>query len=83
MFKIDKNIPIPISKTGYSGRYITTLRELEIGDSFFVPLEESGYENLGKLQSALGQTGRNARTGIKTTVRQDKINNGVRCWRTA
>jgi hypothetical protein len=46
MIKIEKNIPIPINKYPW--------REMELGDSFAVPLDSSVRNNLANVSKRLG-----------------------------
>lgn len=35
-FKIEKDIPVPL-RNGHAGRWIDLVRQLKVGDSFFIP----------------------------------------------
>jgi hypothetical protein len=72
MYAIEKSIPIPSRKRKYP------LREMNVGDSFYVPCENGRRKG----QSILGLTyvafpGKTR----KFTTRTDAT--GVRCWRVA
>lgn len=72
MYAIDNNIPPPANKMGRPAVY--PLRNLEVGQSFFVPL--------GDRKTISVCASRYAKASGKTfTVRQ--VQGGVRCWRTA
>lgn len=72
MYPIDKNIPLP-PHTGHICKY--PFREMEVGDSFFLPREDVGKRGR-PLFSKHGQ-----QINIKLTVR--KVKDGWRIWRTA
>ncbi len=83
MFKIEKGIEIP-PRTPYSGaNHCNTAKypwkELEIGDSFFVPQsdEVSRYALYNRLRSSACQAAK--RLGTHHTVRL--VDGGVRVWR--
>ena len=72
-FEIEKGVPLPKSvQRGWTGKY--PWRQLEIGDSFFVP---------GKTTNDIGGTVTIARrtTGFKLVTRS--VEGGVRIWRVA
>jgi len=65
--RIDKGVPIPAPAAAQ--KY--PMRDLEIGDSFFVPT--TNIHGTGLYNSA-------RRAGIRITLR--KVDGGLRCWRT-
>ena len=77
-FKIEKGIPLPdrCYKSSLS-HLIATLRGLEIGDSFVVPISEAkGRNNLAaRLSMDAKKTGRNYGTR--------QVEGGYRVWRVA
>ena len=78
MFKIEKGIQIPKSvKTRYP------IRELEVGESFFVPTEDE--LDRSKKRNSINGVIRGAKTGNKKefTLRSVDDSNGIglRCWR--
>ena len=85
MFEIEKDVPIP-EKANLQTKY--PFRDLEVGDSFFVPFSESGQEEGAKttpqkyLVSTILQASRRfKKNGEQYTCRSDRKNKGVRCWR--
>ncbi len=89
MFKIEKNIPVTHLKAvryGFVRKY--PISDLQPGDSFFVPLKETCFDSLTKLQTSLS----NCIYRFKKKPRKDswifttsqiKGKNGVRVWRIA
>lgn len=84
MFKIEKGIPVPDSR---KRKY--PLKEMEIGDSFFVSFE-SGTILTGKMINKLGANILGSSRHLKkegkffiTRRQKDKTGNiiGIRCWR--
>jgi hypothetical protein len=69
-FEIEKGVPVPSGAV--SNRY--PFREMEVGDSFFVP---SGATQAGNVRAAAAMAGR--RHGAKFKVCQKA--DGVRVWR--
>lgn len=73
-FAIEKGVPIPPSATGPKSGSKYPYREMEVGDSFFVPGGKRSTVS-GVLQS------RHARPHGKFTLRT--VDGGVRVWRIA
>ena len=76
MTKIDKNIPVPISTTR---KY--PFADMQIGDSFFVALEDDNkttHSIAASLHSSV-KTIKKVIKDFKITVRS--VESGVRCWR--
>ena len=77
MYKIEKNIPKPVD-----GKIKYPLRELEVGDSFFVPLDG---RSPGDLQNSILGSARSERFEGKRfsthVVKEDGKRIGIRCWR--
>lgn len=74
-FAVEEGVPIPEIKRGrrdYTSKY--PFRDLEVGESFFVP-DRSKKASLGGYCTRMGN-----RLGRKFTLRV--IENGVRVWRT-
>lgn len=84
--KIEKNIPIPKSKTG-EARVLTgfpkILSQMEIGDSIFILVEESDMKRQFSLISgkAYSAARRKGFEGRKYSAR--RVEGGVRLWRIA
>lgn len=73
MYQIDKNIPVP-SWRGEKKNHAEFLRQLEVGDSFFI--KERGLNT----QRAHGRWWKIAKNlGVKLVFRTQP--GGVRCWR--
>ncbi len=78
-FVIEKNIPIPARK---AARFIYPFAEMEIGDSFLVPiLKEDMKTKRSRITSSVNN-GRK-RTGYKFTSRYLEAEGGIRVWRFA
>jgi hypothetical protein len=81
MIEIDKNTPMPPVTVGRPRQY--PFAELQVGDSFAIPLAgimlRSGDKAVGRLSAAALAYSR--RYGGKFTVRTDRENNVARCWR--
>lgn len=75
MYTIDKAIPIPTNVKGARNKY--PLELLEVGESFFVPLETP--KQAKNLRSSMGV--RAKKLGITIVTLADDT--GVRVWRTA
>jgi len=75
MYKIDKNVPIPIGPKAIR-RY--PLREMEIGDSFFVP-DEDMPRGKNVIHSAISVYAARSKDGWKFKSRS--VDGGVRVWR--
>jgi len=76
-FTIEQDVPTPAGRSKYP------FQEMEVGDSFFVPLED---ETLAKrrAQSVRAQAGRFGKiNGVKFSIRtlDEDGQVGVRCWR--
>ena len=69
-FVIEKNVPIPLGHA--AAKY--PLREMEIGDSFFVP-------GIGKASDFSASYMAGKRLGRKFTIRA--VEGGIRVWRIA
>jgi hypothetical protein len=77
MYKIEKSIPIPTLSTRRLRSPITaTLRQLEVGDSFVVPVNKKDKAFSGHLH------GYSRRAGVRITVRRID-DNYIRVWRIA
>jgi hypothetical protein len=68
-FAIEKNVPMPTNDV--AGPY--PLREMEIGDSFYVPRNQPG--------STASVRNKASKIGIKVSIREDV--GGFRVWRVA
>lgn len=72
MYKIEKNIPVPVSNTDRYRKY--PLKEMELYDSFSVPKEETKPENLSSYLHMYGK-----RNDKKYMTRS--MDNEYRIWR--
>lgn len=79
IFKVDKDVPIPESRGRRWGTSIYPFRDMEVGDSFFVPTESGQEVVMGKRIASAGTNRALRKDGIFFTVR--KVEGGVRCWR--
>ena len=84
MFEVEKNVPIPRQQRR---KKFYPFEEMEIGDSFFVPVEGNDKKAYAiKRQSVLASV-RYARhikmfgEHRKFVTRSDLENGGIRCWR--
>ena len=79
MYQIEKDVPIPERHTGRGNRQFP-FPEMQVGDSFFVPLDGRIPSNV---QQSIAGAGRQNRTMSRFTSRQVTENGvqGVRCWR--
>ena len=82
-FPIEHDIPIPDQTSGRQSKY--PLREMAIGDSFFVPCK--GHE-ISKVQASIRSASRNVNESRKFITRRvegrkagQEFYEGVRCWR--
>lgn len=76
-YKIDKNVPVPAELRGRKAKY--PFKEMEVGDSFFIPKTETARTTLYNASA----TPRLVKLGFKFTM-QTKTENGVegfRVWR--
>ena len=71
-FEIDKSVPLPANKSGKPGKY--PWREMEVGDSFFIP--DMAHSNIN-VPPALKAN------GFKIATRRETQNDvaGIRVWR--
>ena len=84
---IEKGVPIPIG-AGTPGHKIYPFEEMEVGDSFSVPLSgETGKTGADKasdrVSSAVCQFKKRKSGGWKFSVRIERNEGVVRCWRIA
>ena len=81
-FKIEKGIPVPRAANAPGGRdSIFPLRELKVGDSFFVPCAKKEMaKTQQRLTTAIYNWARK-RKGFKGTTR--RMAKGIRVWRIA
>ncbi len=85
MIPIDINIPIPyIHKRSliiqeYKRPTKYPFREMNIGDSFFVPL--SGYKTEHTLRSTLYDAAKRRGKGENYRIIVRQVDGGMRCWR--
>ena len=81
MIEIDKSTPMPPKTVGRPRKY--PFGELQVGDSFTVPLVgimlRNGDRAVGRLTAAA--IAYSHKYGGKFTVRTDRENNVARCWR--
>lgn len=74
-FKIEKSVPVPASLAGRRAKY--PWRDMDVGDSFFVPL--NGEQRLTDLRSQVSRAAYSAFGKGGSATRQE--GNGVRVWR--
>ncbi len=81
MIKIDKNIPTPDCGTHRGAAY--PFKHMEIGDSFFLNLDDTDYKDIRSLANSIAQAASHHgyRNDRKYTLRTLKDENGVRVWR--
>lgn len=77
-FEIEKGVPIP---RGGSGRPRKYPRDLDVGDSFFVPAQDA--QDANGIRNSIGGTFRRSASGIRITTRvlTEGGQLGVRVWR--
>jgi hypothetical protein len=76
-FVIETDVPAPAGRSKYP------FAEMDLGDSFFVPLEDETVANR-RAQSVRAQAGRFGKlNGVKFSIRtlDEDGQVGVRCWR--
>tara|TARA_R100000149_G_scaffold60384_2_gene29560 strand:- start:102 stop:365 length:264 start_codon:yes stop_codon:yes gene_type:complete len=82
--KIDKNVPVPIGSDRRSGSRKYPLSEMNVGDSFFLPMEEGdNIKRMGNRMSQARQTYQKSHEGVRFTQRiwqEDEVI-GLRVWR--
>ena len=77
-FLIEKNIPIPVISFGRHLHY--PLRDMDVGDSFFIAIEPFNLKEAQNRQRLILGSCRTPRMEpMKFTTRI--IDGGVRCWR--
>ena len=84
--KIDSDIPIPAGSDRRSGERKYPLKLLNVGDSFFIPLEEGDdLKRMANRLSQARQTYQKRNEGVRLTQRmwEEKNTIGVRIWRVA
>jgi hypothetical protein len=74
MYLIERDIPIP-SNGIHAGKYISTLRTMEYGDSFLVPCVDSKAAR--KTQLSVLASVRRCPWGVVTRI----VDGGVRVWK--
>ena len=83
-FKIEKSIPLPANKDGRGGSSKYPHAELNVGESFFVPLDGLIRQTMmGRMSGAArAETARTGNKFINRSVEEEQ-GAGVRVWRTA
>ena len=76
MYEIEKEIELP---SVISLRRLYPFKEMEVGDSFFVPL--NGRDSRMVSVAIMGAGRATRMKGEKFTTRVNKEKDGVRCWR--
>lgn len=83
-FKIEKNVPVPVSYTKNNLKY--PFDQMEVGDSFFIPFKEGqSNEEKRKITNAVSSscfTYKRAKKLNDITFATRMTKEGVRCWRT-
>jgi hypothetical protein len=82
MFEVEKNVPMPPVYAGRNAKY--PFADMEVGDSFAIPLDgvpamNGGDRAVATLRSSAIQ--RSKRHGGKYAVRTDREVGVARCWR--
>jgi len=82
-FPIEKGLPVPPKCAGRGGgrKAIYPFREMEVGDSFEVKLEDAKSKSIIALQRTLVKCGIHALGKGAVTTRANAAANGVRVWR--
>ena len=83
-WKIDKDIPVPVGSDRRSGEQKYPLNALEIGNSFFIPLEKGDdLKRMANRLSQARQTYQKRHEGVRFTQRMWEEDGviGVRIWR--
>jgi hypothetical protein len=84
--KIDNDIPVPVGSDRRSGERKYPLKLLNVGDSFFIPLEEGDdLKRMANRLSQARQTYQKRNEGVRLTQRmwEEKNTIGIRIWRVA
>lgn len=77
MYEIEKSVPLPKRKPTEAQNRVYPIREMEVGDSFFVPCEPlNRFKTRNKVYSSLRAY---KQKGEKFSVRFAA--DGLRCWR--
>lgn len=76
LFKIEKNIPIPVGYAESGGIY--PFLEMEIGDSFFIETENHQQDTV-RVHNTV--TMLRKRKGITLKMKTAKVKGGIRVWR--
>ena len=84
--KIDNDIPVPVGSDRRSGERKYPLKLLNVGDSFFIPLEKGDdLKRMANRLSQARQTYQKRNEGVRLTQRMWEEENtiGIRIWRVA
>ena len=74
-YQIEKSVPLPARKRNYRSNY--PYKDLEIGDSFVVPLEKD------KSPSAIYASMSSAKRRFDINLTSARVEGGLRIWRIA
>lgn len=86
-YSIERGVPIPSRQyagtPGESPRLRYPFPFMEVGDSFFVPLDGLSYDRRGALVLGSARAFCRRRDWPSATfiTRRDKLQEGIRCWR--
>jgi hypothetical protein len=76
MYLVESGIPIPPAREkGRQGKYISTLREMDLGDSFLVPCADKAAAR--KVQISILCSVRRCPWGVVTRI----VEGGLRVWK--
>lgn len=76
MLKIDKSVPLEANQSSSAGKY--PLREMEVGDSFLLPLVDGSVAvTRSRVSGRAAQVGKDLGRKFVTRV----VEGGVRVWR--
>lgn len=77
-YKVDKNVPLPENRGRRWGTSVYPFRDMEVGDSFFVPASVEETVKVGKRIASAGTNRALRKDGIYFTVR--KVEGGASDW---
>jgi hypothetical protein len=75
VFKLETNVPMP--ELPRNGRTIYPFRQMNVGDSFFAPIDDDDRLSRDRLASAASYAG--SRNNMKFARR--RVDGGYRIWR--
>lgn len=81
--QIEKGIPITPKCSGKPGQYSYPFGDMQIGDSFAVPLGTESGRIQNKVSSAISMWRKRTGTAAKFATRVNREEGVIRCWRVA